>query len=84
MSEQTQNCSDIMELWSDIDKNYILLLLFCLDTLSEQIDIWSDNCQKWLEIPMSNCNFRLCSSYVGANAKHYKLVMGGISIIQHG
>ena len=24
MSEQAQNCSDIMEFWSDIDRNYIV------------------------------------------------------------
>ena len=47
MSEQS---SDIMEFWSGIDRKYIVFIITLCGTLSEQIDFWSDNCQKWLEI----------------------------------
>ena len=44
-------CLLLMEFWSDIDRNciaYIRILLY--GHLSTQSDVWSDICQKWLEI----------------------------------
>ena len=42
-----------MQFWCEIDKSVFFIIVYTIaymDTLSAQIDVWSDICQKWLEI----------------------------------
>ena len=72
MSEQAQNCSDIMEFWSDIDRNYIVFCYQLAGTLCPSKLIFGQTTAKnGRKLSDVQCNFRLCHASIREETIQY-------------